>query len=202
MSVTSFAALCLVELFYDDEVALLMTGNDHLCDALAIVDDKIFGREVDEYDAHLSAVVGINGSRSVQHRQSVLQGQSAARTDLCLVTLGQCDVQAGGNQTALQGMQRDGRIQIGTQVHAGTLRRGICGQLLMPTIYYLNLNHLETFLIINNVQKYVFFLKTPYKTIKITQKLALFALFACLSPLEFVPLHLLYTYIINIIYIK
>ena len=48
MSVASFAALGLVEHLYRYEFALFVTGNNHLGNAFAVVDNKRFLREVDE----------------------------------------------------------------------------------------------------------------------------------------------------------
>ena len=64
-----------------------MTGNNHLGDALTIVDDEVLLRQVDEYHTYLTTIVGVDGSRCVQHGQSMLQCQSATRAHLCLITL-------------------------------------------------------------------------------------------------------------------
>lgn len=114
MSIAALTAFSLVELLYHHEVALLMTGDDHLCNALTVVNDEVLGGEVDEYNTYLTPVVSIDSAWGVQYCQSVLQGQPTTGSHLCLITLGQCDMQACRNQATLHGMQRDWRIQIGT----------------------------------------------------------------------------------------
>ena len=71
MTVASGTALRLVELFHHHKLALFMARNHHLGNALAVFDDEILLREVDEQHAHLSAIVGIDGSR----RQDIIQIQ-------------------------------------------------------------------------------------------------------------------------------
>ena len=47
MSVSTGATLGFIQLFHLDEIALFVLGKHHLGDALPIVDDKVFLREVD-----------------------------------------------------------------------------------------------------------------------------------------------------------
>ena len=123
-----------------------MTGNDHLGDTLAVIDDEIFLREVDKYYAYLSTIVCINRTWCIQHGQSVLQGQSAAGTHLCLIAFRQGDMQSRRNQTTLQRMKCDRFVDIRTKIHACTLQCGISGQLLVPFVDNFYLNHFEMFL--------------------------------------------------------
>ena len=143
MTVASGTALRLVELFHYHELALLMACYHHLGNALAVFDHEILLREVDEQHAHLSAIVGIDGSRRVQHRDAMLQSQSAARAHLCLVSLGKRDEKARFHQFALKRMQRQRFIEIGAQVHSGALRRSIGRQLLMPTVHNFYFQHIR-----------------------------------------------------------
>ena len=76
MSISALTALGLVENFHFLEITLLVAGNHHLGDTFTIVDDKVLLREVDEDNPHLTAIVGINGTRSIQHSQTVLQCQA------------------------------------------------------------------------------------------------------------------------------
>ena len=46
-----------------------MTGNNHLGNALAIIDDEVFLRQVNQHHTNLTTIVGIDGSRGVKHRQ-------------------------------------------------------------------------------------------------------------------------------------
>ena len=59
MTVSTFATFRFVESLNYDEVALFVTGDNHLGDALAVVDDKLLLREVDEQHTHLAAIVGM-----------------------------------------------------------------------------------------------------------------------------------------------
>ena len=42
MTVSTSTSFCLVKLFHNHEVTLLMLGNHHLGNALAIVNNKVF----------------------------------------------------------------------------------------------------------------------------------------------------------------
>ena len=83
----------------------------------------------------------------------MLQCQSAAWSYLSLVSLRKRNVQACRNQLALQWVQRDGAVQICTQIHTGTLGRGIGRQLLMTAVHYLDFYHLSKRFVIYNVQR-------------------------------------------------
>ena len=135
MPIAAFAAFSLVQHLYGHELALFVPGDDHLCDALSVVHDEIFLREVYQQHAHLSAIVGIHRTRRVQHRDPFLQGQSAARSHLSLVACRQGDVQPCRDESPLHGLQHHGRIQISPQVHARTLRRSILRQWLMTLVH-------------------------------------------------------------------
>ena len=111
-----------------------MTGYHHLGDALTVFHHEVLLRQIDQHHADLSAIVGIDGAGGVQYGDTFLQGESAARAHLCLIACGQRDVQPSGYQPALQGAQRDGGIQVGSQVHARTLCRGVLRQGLMAFV--------------------------------------------------------------------
>ena len=145
MTVSTFATFRFVESLNYDEVALFVTGDNHLGDALAVVDDKLLLREVDEQHTHLAAIVGIDGTRTVQNGDTLFQSKSATWTDLRLETCGQCDVQACRYESALEGFEYDGFIQIGTQVHACALFCGISRKLLMATVDYVYFDHVYKF---------------------------------------------------------
>ncbi len=141
MPISAGTALCLVQAFHLYELALLMTGNHHLGNALAVVDDEVFLREIDEQDHNLATIIGIDSSRSVQHRNTVLQRQSATGTYLRLESCGECDVQSCGDETAFHGTKHDGFIDVGTQIHACTLGSGVCWQRLMTFVDNLYFHH-------------------------------------------------------------
>lgn len=50
------------EFFDGDQFGLFVAGDDHLRDAFSIVDDEVGIAQVDEYDAYLATVVGIDGA--------------------------------------------------------------------------------------------------------------------------------------------
>ena len=58
----------------------------------------------------------------------MLEGQSAAWAHLRFITFGQGDVEPRGDESALQGAQRDGRVEKGTYVYPGRERCGVFGQ--------------------------------------------------------------------------
>ena len=146
MSIAAFAAFCLIQSLYLDKFTLLTAGYHHLGYALTVIHHKILLRQINEHHANLTTIVRIDSTWRIQHRQPMLEGQSTARPHLSLIALRQRNMQTRRYQTTLQGMQGYRLIQIGTQVHAGTLNSGVCRQLLVPAVDYLNFNHCETFL--------------------------------------------------------
>lgn len=75
MSVAALAALRLVEHVNLQERSLLMAGNDHLGNALTVVDHKVFCRQVDEQHANLASVVSVNRSRCVKYRDALFKAR-------------------------------------------------------------------------------------------------------------------------------
>lgn len=142
MSVATLTTFCLVKHIDTDKLTLFTTGNDHLGDTLAVINDEVFLRQVNQNYTNLTTIVGINSAWGVQHCQTMLQRQSATWTYLCLVALGQCNMQTRWNESSLHRVQRNGFTQIGTQIHASTLWSGIGRQLLMAAIDNLYLYHL------------------------------------------------------------
>ena len=72
---------------------------------------------VDEDDADLSAVAGVDGAGRVQHGDGVAQGETAARPYLALGARRQLDGETGADQPGLAGRNLDvGRRE---QVEAG-----------------------------------------------------------------------------------
>ena len=76
MAESSCPPLCLVQCCDFDESRLLVFGYDHLRYAFAVVDDEGFGGEVDEDDANLASIVGIDGAGRVEHGDALLQSES------------------------------------------------------------------------------------------------------------------------------
>ena len=114
MSVSTGTTFGFIQLFYLDEIALFVLGKHHLGDALPIVDDEIFLREVDEQHHDFAAIVGIDGARRVEHGDAMLQGKTAARTNLCLISHWQSHEKARRNQSALHRMEYDGFVDVST----------------------------------------------------------------------------------------
>ena len=141
MSVASRTAFCRIEFFNQQEAGLFVTGNDHLCDALSGFNGKIFLRKVDEQYAHLSPIIGIDGARSVQHRNAPFQCQPAARAYLSLIAFGQGDEKSRWDEPPFHGVQHDRGYNVCPQVHAGTLRSGIRRQRLSAFVDNLYFYH-------------------------------------------------------------
>ena len=85
------AALCLPELLDGLPRDLLMSGDDELCDALPILYLEELGREIDQRDFDLTAVVRVYRPWAIQHGKPVLDRQPTTGTHLRLVALGQFD---------------------------------------------------------------------------------------------------------------
>ena len=141
MAIAASSALRFVEHFDCGQYRLLVACDDELRDALSVVDGEGILREVDEQHHQFATVVGVDGSRRVEHRDTVLQGQSAAGPHLCLIALGQRDVEPRGDQATLQGLESEGLGNVGAQIHARTLCRSIRGQRLPPLVDDLYLDH-------------------------------------------------------------
>src|ERR1017187_3563509 len=74
-----------------------ISGDDHLCDAVARMDFVWLPPEVEKNHADFAAIARVDGRRAIRHRDGVLGGQAAARADLRLVSRRQLDAQAGGH---------------------------------------------------------------------------------------------------------
>lgn len=71
---------------------------------------------VDEDDANLPSIVGVDGPRAVEHREPVLQCQPRARSDLSLEAGGNAHGQPRGDEAAFSRCNRDGVSQGGGQI--------------------------------------------------------------------------------------
>ena len=118
-------------------LSLFMTRYHHLCDAFAVGNEEWFIREVDQDDTDFATIVGIDGARSIQHGDAMLDGQAAARTHLCLETRRQSHEEPCRNKASFHWPQLDGRLYIRTKIDACRLRRGILWQRMMAAIDYL-----------------------------------------------------------------
>ena len=70
---------------------MFVSGYDHLGYAFAVGDGEGLAAEVDEDDAYLSSIVGVDGAWGVEHGDAVLEGESAAWTYLGFVAWGEGD---------------------------------------------------------------------------------------------------------------
>ena len=155
MSVTAGAAFCVIEGFNGLPVHRFVARHHELCHALAVLHDKGLLSVVDEQHFQLSAVVGVDRSRRVEHRYAVAQGQTRARTHLPFAAFGQSDRQTGGNQRAFARCQREWRLQIGAKIQTGAQRCGGNGERMMRTIDDANLHNGKTKrLVSKNTEKY------------------------------------------------
>ena len=85
------ASLSLPELLNELPHDLFMTGDDELCDALPVLYLEGIGREVDQCDLDLAAVVRVYRPWAIQDGKPVLDRQPTTGTHLRLVALGQFD---------------------------------------------------------------------------------------------------------------
>ena len=104
MPVASFTTFRHIKNLYCLEDALLMAGYDHLGNALSVVHDKVFLRQIDQQYTHLSTIVGIDRSGRVQYGDTLLQSQSTTRPDLSLIPLWQGYMQSRRDKSALHGL--------------------------------------------------------------------------------------------------
>ena len=137
MSEASCASFGLGKYLYGFPFCLLVSCNDHLGNALAVLDEKRLVGEIDKDDADLATIVGIDGAGSVEDSDAVLDGKTTAGAHLSLVARRQSHEETRRYKAALQGLQLYGRLDIGTKVHTSRLRRGILRQWMMTAIDYL-----------------------------------------------------------------
>ncbi len=151
MSKAAGAALGVGELLDLDNLGLLTLGDNHLRDALAVVDDEVFVAEVDEDDAYLAAVVGIDGARTVEDGDALLQRQTAAGTHLRLVARRQLHEETRLHKPSLHRPQRHRPIgQISPQIHSRRLHRLILRQRMVALIDHLDLHIFSVYFKLQN----------------------------------------------------
>ena len=140
MSESAFAALGGVEGAYFSPLCLFVASYDELGYAIAISDGEGFCGEIDEDDADLATVVGIDGAWCVEQCDAVLESESGAGAHLCFVALWQGDAEARRYETALHGLQGNGCVEVGAEVEPCALRRGILWQRVVRFVDYLDLH--------------------------------------------------------------
>src|SRR4030043_1458013 len=76
-------------------------GDDHLGNPVSITDGERFLAEIDQEDTDLSSVIGIDGSRRIDDADSLLDGESASRSDLAFKSLRNSNRDSRGDQLSL-----------------------------------------------------------------------------------------------------
>src|SRR4051812_28056116 len=95
---------------------LLTRCYDHLCDPVAMLHSEWLRPEIDQQYLDLSAIIGINSTRRVKHRNPMLVSQAAPGPDLRLIICRKFNIQAGRNQDPLQGVDYHWLIDNSAQV--------------------------------------------------------------------------------------
>ena len=88
MSKAAFATLCFIQCLYGKKITLLILGNDHLCYALAILNDKVFLTKINQNNTDFTAIIGIYNANLIGGCQSSFTGNSASRIDKSRIALG------------------------------------------------------------------------------------------------------------------
>ena len=103
----------------------LMTGNDHLSDALAIVERKGLLGEIDHKDLQLTTIIRIDSPWAIRQGNTMLQCKSTTRADLRFVAFGDLKEEPRGNKAALERLQYNRLREISTEVHTSSTRGGV-----------------------------------------------------------------------------
>ena len=136
VSESSLSAFCGVEGGDGYELGLFASGNDHLGYALSVSDGVGLAAEVDEYDAYLASIVGVDGAWGVEHGDAVFEGEAAAGAYLGFVAGGKGDAQACGYEGSLHGLELYGAVEVGAEVHACALGGGVGGEGVVTVVDY------------------------------------------------------------------
>ena len=131
MSITAGTAFCVIERLNELPVHRFVARHHELCHALAVFYDEGRLSVIDEQDFQLSAVVRVDRSGGIEHRNAVAQGQTRTRTHLSFATFGQCYRQTGGNKRTFARRQGERRLQIGAKIQTGAQRCGGNGEGMM-----------------------------------------------------------------------
>ena len=135
---------------------LFVTCYDHLRDTFSIGNNKRFIRQINKNDTHLTTIICIDCARSVEHSNAVLDGQTASRTNLCLVTWRQSHKDTRWNKTAFHRPQLDRSFDIGTEINSCRLWCCILRQRMMTTIDYLDFHIFWFYRDFNTVMTFMF----------------------------------------------
>ena len=83
-----------------DQLGVRDAGDDQLGDPHAAADDKRLAAEIDQDDLDLSAIIGVDGSRSVKDGNAVADGKARTRPDWPFAARRQRDGNAGRDHRA------------------------------------------------------------------------------------------------------
>ena len=97
MPETTRVTLSWVKFRHDIQSSKIYLFNDHLCNAVSTVKYVRFGTQIDQRDLYFAAVIGINGSGGIYQSDAMVDGQTAAGSDLSFISLRQSDGETGGN---------------------------------------------------------------------------------------------------------
>lgn len=86
MSVPAHSTFCLIEFIDWLPLSTLVLSDDHLSNALSVIDDKIFLPKVDKNDADFIAIVAVDSARRITNADTMLQCKTAAWTYLCFIS--------------------------------------------------------------------------------------------------------------------
>ena len=125
MSVATCATFCFIKFLYELEFCLLVTCDYHLCNALTLVYHEVLVGEVYEENAYLTTIVSVDGAGRVEHGDAMLEGESAARAYLCLISRRKSDIKSSRDELALKWTKGYWFLVVGTKIHTCTLWSGI-----------------------------------------------------------------------------
>jgi len=89
----------------------------HLRDTLAALYDQGLLAEIDGDELNFTPVIGIDGARTVDHRQSLFQRHTAARPDLRFETHRQRNRDTRWNERPLQRRQANLAVNVRKKIH-------------------------------------------------------------------------------------
>src|SRR5437588_493391 len=107
MPESALAALRLVERIHYIKLRADHRRDDELCDPVASLNRLRLGTPVYHNDAKLTPVVAVHRARRVRHPQPAVQRQPTPRPHLALISRWNSNADAGRNERAPTGRQRE-----------------------------------------------------------------------------------------------
>lgn len=127
-AVAAFASVGHIEAVDHHQSRLDDGSDDQLRNARKRVHHEVVRAVVDEHDAHLASVVGVDGAGRVQHGDAVVPGQAGAWTHLGLEAERHRHGKPGRNRAPFSGAKHDALDESGMEVHAGRTLRLVRGK--------------------------------------------------------------------------